>query len=138
MLHVTVFKALVGCALSIMPESELGYFVDAQEWVSNPVSKCDRKLLEADATLLVYGAPFLTERSWTSLARRIDRNAPLPYMVYFLAVRGVVLQVQLPLCIRDQDLDGRVVHVPRRSLEAGEGGSFQVARLLEFGVGRGA
>jgi hypothetical protein len=68
------------------------------------------------------------------LPRRIDKDVPLPYMVYFLAVRGVVLQASLPLCNRDQDLDGCAVRVPRRSFAAGEGGSFEQAGVMEFWV----
>jgi hypothetical protein len=135
---LTVFKALIGCALLVMPESELGYFMDALEWVSNPDADSDGALFEADATCVVYLTPFLGEGSWTSIVRRMDPGAALPYMIYYLAVSGVLLQVQLPLCIRDQDLDGRPVPVPRRSFVAGEGGSFELARALEFRVSRGA
>ncbi len=132
-----VFKALCGCALLIMPESELGYFVDTLEWVSNPDERGDGRLLEADAACVVYQVPFWAERSWMSLERRIEKDVPLPYMVYFVALRGVLLQISLPLCIRDQDLDGRVVYFPRRSFAMGEGQSFEQARMLEFQVGRG-
>jgi Protein of unknown function (DUF2934) len=131
-----VFKSLVGCALSIMPESELGYFVDALEWVSNPDIESDRALFEADATCLVYLAPFLGGRSWTSIARRIDKDVPVPYMVYFLALSGVVMQIPLPLCMRDQDLDVRMLRAPRRSFVAGDGDTFEQARVLEFPVRR--
>ncbi len=131
-----VFKSLVACALSIMPESELGYFVDALEWVSNPDSNADGPLFDAGAACRLYKAPFLAQRSWTSIARRIDPAAPLPYMIYFLAVGGVLFQVPLPLCLRDQDLDGRAVSVPGRSFAAGEGESFEQARVLELQVHR--
>ena len=65
-----VFKSLVACALTIMPESELRYFVDALEWVSNPGPNCDAPLLREESTCLVYSADFLRDQSWTSLARR--------------------------------------------------------------------
>ena len=132
-----VFKALTGCALLIMPESELGSFVDTLEWVSNPHDRRDNRLLEGDATCVVYLARFWAERSWISLARRIEKDAPLPYMVSLLAVGGVLIQISLPLCIRDQDLDGRPLHIPRRSFTEGEGESFQQARVLEFRLERG-
>ncbi len=132
-----VFKALCGCALLIMPESELGYFVDALEWVSNPHERSDGPLLEQEATCVVYRAPFWAEQAWMSLARRIEKDVPLPYMVYFLAAGGVVLQISLPLCIRDQDLDGRVVYLPRRSFAVGEDQSFEQARVVEVRVGQG-
>ena len=116
-----VFKSLVASALTIMPESELRYYVDALEWVSNPDPDCDAPLLREEATCLVYVADFLRDQSWTSLVRRRANDAPFPYMVYFLAQGGAVLQVQLPLCIRDQDLDGRQVKVPRRAFTSPEG-----------------
>jgi hypothetical protein len=121
------FKSLVASALTIMPESELRYFVDALEWVSNPDSDCDAPLLRQEATCLVYSADFLRDQSWTSLARRVQNDAPFPYMIYFLAQGGVVLQVQVPLCIRDQDLDGRQAQVPRRSFTSPEGHPFEQA-----------
>ena len=71
-------------------------------------------------------------RSWTSLARRTENNAPFPYMIYFLAQGGVVLQVQLPLCIRDQDLDGRLVQIPRRSFTSPDGRPFEQTRPWEL------
>jgi Protein of unknown function (DUF2934) len=129
---LSVFKSLVAGALSIMPETELRYFVDALEWVSNPDPESDGLLLREGATCLVYSAPFLDDRSWTSLARRIDRDVPLPYMIYFLAQGGVVLQVQVPLCIRDQDLDGRPVRFIRRSFMASEGHQFDQVRPWEL------
>ncbi len=134
---LAVFKALAGCALLIMPASDLSYFVDTLEWVGNPHDASDSRLLERDATCVVYLAPFWSERSWISLARRIEKDAPLPYMVSLLAVGGVLMQISLPLCIRDQDLDGRSVRIPRRSFTEGEGESFQQARMLEFGLERG-
>jgi Protein of unknown function (DUF2934) len=129
-----VFKALCGCALMIMPESDLGYFVDTLEWVSNPDERGDGRLLAADAACVVYQVPFWAERSWMSLERRIEKDVPLPYMVYFLAAGGVLMQISLPLCIRDQDLDGRVVYFPRRSYAVGEGESFEPARMREVRV----
>jgi hypothetical protein len=137
MYSLTVFKALAGCALLMMPGSELSYFVDTLEWVSNPHDASDSRLLERDAACVVYLAPFWAERSWISLSRRIDKHAPLPYMVSLLAVGGVLMQISLPLCIRDQDLDGRSVRIPRRSFTDGERESFEQARALEFRVERG-
>ena len=60
-----------------------------------------------------------------------QNDAPFPYMIFFLAQGGVVLQVQLPLCIRDQDLDGRPVALLRRSFTSPETGqSFEQARIV--------
>jgi hypothetical protein len=129
------FKSLVASALTMMPESELRYFVDALEWVSNPDPDCDAPLVRQEATCLVYSADFLRDRAWTSLARRAVNDAPFPYMIYFLAQGGVVLQVQVPLCIRDQDLDGRQARVPRRSFTSPEGRPFDQASPWELRLG---
>jgi hypothetical protein len=115
-----------------MPESELRYFVDTLEWVSNPDPHFDEPLLREESTCLVYSADFLRDKSWTSLARRTQNDAPFPYMIYFLAQGGVVLQVRAPLCIRDQDLDGRLVRVPRRSFTSPEGRPFEQASPWEL------
>jgi hypothetical protein len=110
-----------------MPEAELPYFVDTLEWVNNP-SHLDDNQLFADAVCQVYAAGFLRGRSWTSLCRRVDNDLPLPYMIYFLSRDGIVLQVQVPLCLRDEDSDGRTRPMPERSFTTGEGPDFQEVR----------
>ncbi|MFI5459114.1 MAG: DUF2934 domain-containing protein [Isosphaerales bacterium] len=124
---LAVLKSLIASALLIMPQSELAYFVDTLEWVNNPNHRHDARLF-AETVCHVYAASFLRDRSRTRLARRIDADLPLPYMIYFLSRGGIMLQVHLPLCLRDQDLDGRVVRMPERSLTQGEGPQFQESR----------
>jgi len=124
---VAVLKSLVTSALLIMPESELPYFVDTQEWVNNPDKNQDGRLF-TDTVCHLYVAPFLGDRSGISLARRIDTDLPLPYMIYFLSRGGFVLQVYLPLCLRDLDSDGRNMWMPERSLIEGEGVHFREIR----------
>ncbi len=128
-----VLKSLVAAALLIMPETELRYFVDALEWLSNPNHDDDARLF-GGAVCHVQIVPSLNDRSWAGLARRIDDQLPLPYMLYSLARNGVVVQIPLPLCIRDQDLDGRPVRAPVRSFShavgAGSGSAFPQNRSL--------
>jgi hypothetical protein len=136
-----VLKTLIASALLIMPEDELPYFVDTLEWVNNPYPNDDARLF-ADTVCHAYIAPFLKGRSWSSLARRIHAELPLPYMICFLSRGGIVLQLPVPLCLRDQDSDGRMVPMPECSLTAGEGSGFQearatVMRLVTPGHGRG-
>jgi hypothetical protein len=109
-----VLKSLVAGGLLIMPESELRYFVDALEWLCNPNHDDDLRLF-AGTTCYVQLVPSLEGRSWAGLARRINDRSALPYMLFFLARNGVVIQIALPLCVRDQDLDGRTERVPVRS-----------------------
>jgi hypothetical protein len=131
-----MFKSLIACALSIMPEIQLRYFADSLEWVSNPDPDSDGLLLKEAATCRAYTVPFLRNRSWTSLARRNDGVLSLPYMLYFLAHHGVVLQVQVPLCTRDQDLDGRPVREIRRSWSASEDDRLPQPRPTELQLTR--
>jgi len=130
-----VLKSLVAGALLIMPETELRYFVDALEWLSNPNHDDDASLF-VGAFCHVQIVPSLNDRSWAGLARRIDDQLPLPYMLYTLARNGVVVQIPLPLCVRDQDLDGRAVRVPVRSFAhgIGVGSGFQQNRALVLPV----
>jgi hypothetical protein len=128
------FKGLVACALAIMPEAELPYFVDTLEWVSNPEPNRDGALLREQATCVAYAADFQRDQSWTSLARRVEKQALFPYMIFFLAHGGIVLQVPVPLCIRDQDLDGRPVRIPCRSFSTGEGERFEQAQQFELPI----
>lgn len=121
---VAVFKSLIAGAILILPEAELPSVVDAIEWVSNPDHDSDDQLF-AGACCQVYSAPFLTDRSWVSLARRSGDDAPLPYLLYFLGHGGIVIQVPVPLCLHDQDLDGRDVYQPERALSGGYGPDFQ-------------
>ena len=45
-------------------------------------------------------------------------------MLYFLACDGIMVQVPLPMCLRDEDLDGRTVELPERIPIAGSGHGF--------------
>jgi hypothetical protein len=124
---LAIFKSLVASALLIMPDDELSYFVDTLEWVNNPDHESDGGLF-AETHCRVYHFPSSPERPSISLARRIDDESPFPYMVSFVSCFGIVLQIALPMCLRDQDLDGRCAWMPQRSLIAGEGPHFHEAR----------
>jgi hypothetical protein len=134
---LAVFKSLVASALLIMPEDELAYFGDTLEWVNNPDHEYDGGLF-ADGYCQVYHLQSSSERPRITLARRIDDEIPFPYMVSFLSWGGVVVQTAMPMCLRDQDLDGRCEQMPRRSLITGEGPHFHEARsmVLRLRAGR--
>jgi Protein of unknown function (DUF2934) len=122
---LAVFKSLVTSALLIMPEVELAYCTDTLEWVSNPDHQYDGGLF-AGTYCHVYRVPSPSAGSWISLARRVDDDAPFPYMVTFLSRGDIVVQIAVPMCVRDQDLDGRGARLPQRSLSRGEGPHFRV------------
>jgi len=130
LLSAAAFKSLVAGALLIVPAAELAYFIDALEWVSNPDHDADDLLLEG-AECWVYRAPFLGAGvARASLARRVDDDAPVPYMMYFLACDGVMVQLPMPMCLRDEDLDGRPVERPERVPAVGSGPEFREARAV--------
>jgi len=120
------YKSLVASALLILPDREMPYFLDAIEWVGNPDRDADERLF-AGTTCRAYHAPDHDDGPWVSLARRIEDDAPLPYMIALLSCHGVVVQFHLPLCSRDEDLDGRWVPLPERRFDWGDGGSFRQA-----------
>jgi hypothetical protein len=123
---LAVFKSLVTSALLIMPETELAYFTDTLDWVNNPDHEYDGGLF-AGTYCHVYHDPSPSDRSWISLARRTDDDAPFPYMVLFIAWDGLVLQISVPMSVRDEDLDGRGARLLERSLFGGEGSHCRVS-----------
>jgi hypothetical protein len=132
---VAAFKSLTASALLLMPGCELRYFHDALEWVSNPDHDSDDQLLD-NAECRLYRADFLGECPQASLARRVDDEAPLPYMLFFLESDGIVVQVPLPMCIRDEDLDGRSIERPERILTTGRGHEFREAHTIVLPLSR--
>jgi hypothetical protein len=121
-LTLGAYKSLVAGALLILPERELSYFQDALEWVSNPDPDVDRRLF-AGTCCRVYRIGD-GDAAWLALARRIDAAAPLPYMMQFVSYQGVIVQIHLPLCSRDEDLaEGRAT-LPERPFHSGHASSF--------------
>jgi hypothetical protein len=121
---VAALKSLIAGALLVLPETELRYFPDTLEWVNNPDHDCDISLFTR-ISCRVYSVPFWADRSWVSVWRRIDPEAAMPYLLYFLGSDGILVQVPVPLSLRDEDLDGLSLLVPERSLTAGHGAEFR-------------
>jgi hypothetical protein len=110
----------------ILPESELRYVPDTLEWVSNPDSDLDSSLF-ADSACRVYAPASEGGRSWTSVAKRVDDETDFPYLLFSLCRDGVLVQVHIPLCLRDEDLDGHRLSVPERAITVGQGHEFREA-----------
>jgi hypothetical protein len=51
-------------------------------------------------------------------------------MLFFLASERMVLQVQLPMCARDADLDGTDIEIPERSFSMGLGSDLRAATCM--------
>jgi hypothetical protein len=126
---IPAYKELIRMGLTIMPEEELSSFTDTIEWVCNPDHQFDSSLFSG-VGCLVYQARIPYPAPWTSLSRRVDEDAPLPYMLFFLASGRLILQVNLPLCSRDEDLDGEEVRMPERSFSTGIGSDLRASTCL--------
>jgi hypothetical protein len=131
---IAAFKSLITSALLVMPLSDLEYFSDTLEWVSNPDFEYDGGLLTG-SFCRVYFAPFASEAGWINLSRRVDDAAAMPYLLLFAGWRGIVLQVPIPLCMRDQDLDGKDVRIPERSPASGREPHFRQTGLVVVRTG---
>lgn len=126
---IAAYKALIRMALSLMPEQELSSFTDTIEWVSNPDHGFDRALFNS-AGCLVYQAHVPYGAAWASLSCRIENDAPFPYLLFFLGAERLILQVHLPLCALDEDLDGTEVRMPQRSFSTGAGPDLKTSTCL--------
>ncbi len=124
------YKSLVASALLMLPDREMPYFLDALEWIGNPDHDADERLF-AGASCRAYLGAGQDAGSWAILARRIDDDAPLPYMMAFVACHGVIIQIHLPLCSRDEDPGGRSLPLLERPFGTGHGSTFrQVSSTL--------
>lgn len=117
---VAAWKALVRMALSVMPAAELHHFDDTTEWVANPDHTRDASLL-AGLGCQVYTTAIPVSAPFAALARRVDDDAPWPYMLFFLGASQAVFQTHLPLCPRDEDLEDVGVRGPELSMSLGSG-----------------
>jgi Protein of unknown function (DUF2934) len=132
LLSAAAFKSLVAGALLMLPAWELPYFIDTLEWVSNPDHNADDRLL-AGVECWVYRASFLGEgAARATIVRRSDDEAPVPYMIYSFAAEGIMVQLSLPMCLKDEDLDGREVERLERSLAIGSGAEFRQALAVRL------
>ncbi len=126
---IAAYKSLIRMALSFMPEPELSSFTDTIEWIGNPDHQFDSSLFGGTGCL-VYQAHVPFAAGWVSMARRISDEAPFPYMLFFLASERLILQMHLPLCARDEDLDGTSVRIPERSFSTGMGSDLRSSTCL--------
>src|SRR5262249_33458967 len=104
-------KALARIALTVMPRQELEFFTDTVEWVSNPDHDFDDNLFMAP-----QGHVFLLDQAirepWLSVVRRTDDDAPMPYLLLYLATASAVVQAVIPLCTRDDGFEKEDTIVP--------------------------
>jgi Protein of unknown function (DUF2934) len=133
-LSVAALKSLIAPAFLILPASELMYFPDALEWINNPDHDCDASLF-AGISCQAYDARSSAQRPSISVAKRLDDGSPLPYMICLIQSGGIVVHVPLPLCLRDQDLDGRVGTLPDPPLSGGDRAAFHESPRVVLTLG---
>ncbi|WP_165234519.1 DUF2934 domain-containing protein [Aquisphaera insulae] len=131
---IPAYKCLSRIALSMMPESELPSFNDTIEWIVNPDHEFDGGLF-GGVSCVLYRTHASEDQPWASLARRSDRDAPYPYMLFFLGLGRTILQAFLPLCPRDEDHDGEGLRLPRRSFTTGSAGDLCAAQCVALPLG---
>ena len=73
---------------------------------------------------------FPSRAAWVCLSCRIEEDAPFPYMLFFLGAERLILQMHLPMCALDEDLDGTEVRMPQRSFCTGTGPDLQTSTCL--------
>jgi hypothetical protein len=108
---IAAFKGLTRMALACLPRAELAAFEDAIEWVGNAEHDFDAGAFgPLTCDLHVFADPF--PAPWATLSLREDDDAPMPYALFHLGDGCGLFQIAVPLCGRDDDLDGRAVIVP--------------------------
>jgi hypothetical protein len=117
-MSIAALKGLARVALAIMPEEELDYFPDAIEWVLNPDHELDGATF-GGLGCYVYPSPEPAAPAWVALARRIEDEAPVPYMLAFAGTPHATFEIAVPLCGRDEDREGEDLAVPRVASPSG-------------------
>jgi hypothetical protein len=107
---IAAYKGLVQTALSMLPAPLLELFPDALEWAANP----DTDLLDSDIARrgVIVHALERHQRPWSALVARTDPEAPMPYVLAFLGSDSATIELPMPMCLRDEDLDGEAVVEP--------------------------
>ncbi|MFO0908866.1 MAG: DUF2934 domain-containing protein [Isosphaeraceae bacterium] len=127
---VPALKALVRMGLAILPDNELHLFDDAMEWVSNPDTERDSALL-AGLGCHVYITPVPVPAPFASLARRVDDDAAMPSMLFFLGHGRVVFQTHLPFSPRDEAIEELpdALRGPSLSMSLGQGDAHRSSQV---------
>ena len=108
---IAAFKGLTRMALACLPTSELSAFEDAIEWINNPEHDFDALAFgPLTSDIHIFDEPFPTPRA--TLSFRNDDDSPMPFALFHLADGRGLFQIAVPLCGRDEDLDGHATIVP--------------------------
>ncbi len=136
-LPIAALKAILRLAIAFLPATELEFFTDTIEWLSNPDHAQDAPRL-GDLGCHVYFTPAPIAAPFAALARRVDDEAPWPYMLFFLASSRVVFQTHLPLSPRDEDHEDAGLRGPELSMSLGHGPAHRASRCVFVPVARSA
>jgi hypothetical protein len=106
------YKGLVRSALAILPPDLLELCPDAVEWVCNPDHDLDAPALAALGPV-VHTAPAPFQAPWVAVACKTVPEAAMPQLLAFFASDRFTIELPVPLCAGDDDLDGAPLDVPR-------------------------
>ncbi len=109
---IAAYKALVRSALAVLPADDLDVFPDAVEWVCNPDHDLDGHSFAGMGCHLHHGLG-TPSHPWFALARKSDDEAVFPSVLFFVGTPGLVFVLSVPLCARDEDLEGEPLSVPQ-------------------------
>ena len=108
---IPAYKALVRAALALMPPRMLETCPDALEWVNNPEHELDGLDTHCYSPILhEFAEP--PGAAWAALASRTDPDEPLPAILAFFGFDRWTIQLAVPHCLADDDLDGFDFDVP--------------------------
>ena len=134
-LPIAALKAIVRLAIAVLPAAELEFFTDTIEWLNNPDHAQDAPRL-GDLGCHVYLTPAPIAAPFAALARRVNDEAPWPYMLFFLGSSHAVFQTHLPLSPRDEDHEDAGLRGPELSMSIGQGAEHKASRCVFVPVAR--
>ncbi len=110
---IAAYKGMVKIALSILPVEDLDLFPDAVEWICNPDHDHDGgSFSRMGMGIFLHQGEGLTG-AFVGVARKIEDGEPMPSALFFLGGPGYSISMAVPLCMRDEDLEGADLIVPR-------------------------
>ncbi|HEU5117330.1 MAG TPA: DUF2934 domain-containing protein, partial [Isosphaeraceae bacterium] len=110
---IAAYKGLVKTALAILRTEDLDLFPDAIEWICNPDHDHDGGSFSRMGMGLFLHRGSALQGSFVALARKIEDDEPMPSALFFLGGPGYSISMAVPLCMRDEELEGADLIVPR-------------------------
>ena len=107
----SAFKCLTKMALAIMPAAELIHFRHTLDWINSEDDRLITKGLYCFRSRSVHSLQAID----AVLLKRQETSSSIPYVTFFIAFYNFTLQIFLPLCAQDADLNKiQVCHLPSK------------------------